>query len=152
MSRVAILGSAAELATGRPYAERSEGEPRWHDRAAEYLVGAVAKPAFDRLRNPARPLAQIVDQAARHEAAMRLAADAELAARARGLRSRLRRDGFAPAVVGESFALIREAATRTLGQRHYDAQLMGGWALLQGKLVEMETGEGKTIAATLPAG
>src|SRR5579863_8457698 len=152
MSRVAILSSAAELATGRPYAERAENEPGWHDRAADYLLGAVAKPALGRLRNPARPLAQIVDQAARHEAAMRVAGDDELAARARGLRSRLRRDGFAVALVGESFALIREAAARTIGQRHYNAQLLGGWALLQGKLVEMETGEGKTIAATLPAG
>ena len=59
--------------------------------------------------------------------------------------------GFAPALVGASFALVREAASRTLGQRHYDPQLMGGWALLQGRLVEMETGEGKTMAATLPA-
>ena len=152
MSRVAILSSAVELATGRPYAERSENEPGWHDRAADYLLGAVAKPALSRLRNPARPLAQIVDHAARHEAALRVVADDELAARARGLRSRLRRGGFAVALVGESFALIREAAARTIGQRHYNAQLMGGWALLQGKLVEMETGEGKTIAATLPAG
>ena len=63
----------------------------------------------------------------------------------------MRREGFAPGLVGESFALVREAASRTLGRRHYDPQLMGGWALLQGRLVEMETGEGKTMAATLPA-
>ena len=56
-----------------------------------------------------------------------------------------------PELVGKCFALVREAAVRAIGQRHYDVQLMAGWALLQGKLVEMETGEGKTIAATLPA-
>ncbi len=75
----------------------------------------------------------------------------DLAMLARSMRVRLRRDGFVAALVGECFALVREAATRTIGQRHYDPQLMGGWALLQGKLIEMETGEGKTIAATLPA-
>lgn len=151
MSRAASLNRAGELATGRPYAERSEREPGWHDRVAEFLLGSAVKPARDLLRNPARALTRIVGLAAAHETAMRAASDAELGARAARMRGRLRRDGFAPALVGESFALVREAATRTLGQRHYDPQLMGGWALLQGKLVEMETGEGKTIAATLPA-
>ncbi|MFZ1908038.1 MAG: prepilin peptidase, partial [Burkholderiales bacterium] len=70
---------------------------------------------------------------------------------AKRLRERLRRDGFAAELVGECFALVREAAARTLGKRHFDPQLMAGWALLQGRLVEMETGEGKTFAATLPA-
>jgi preprotein translocase subunit SecA len=67
------------------------------------------------------------------------------------MRAQLRRNGFVPELVGRCFALVREAAARAIGQRHYDVQLMAGWALLQGKLVEMETGEGKTIAATLPA-
>ena len=51
----------------------------------------------------------------------------------------------------ESFALVREAASRTLGQRHYDTQILGGWVLLNGMLAEMETGEGKTLTATLTA-
>lgn len=50
-----------------------------------------------------------------------------------------------------AFALVREAAKRTLKQRHYDVQLLGGIALHQGKIAEMKTGEGKTLAATLPA-
>src|SRR5215212_1606523 len=50
----------------------------------------------------------------------------------------------------EAFAAVREAAKRTLGQRHYDVQLMGGMALHQGKIAEMRTGEGKTLVATLP--
>jgi len=151
MSRATILTWTGGLASGRPYAERSEHDPGWHDRFAEFLLASAVKPVRDMLRNPARALERIVEHAAPHEAAMRTAADAELNARARGMRGRLRRDGFDPALVGECFALVREAATRTLGQRHYDPQLMGGWALLQGRLVEMETGEGKTIAATLPA-
>ncbi len=51
----------------------------------------------------------------------------------------------------EAFALVREAARRTLGQRHYDVQLIGGMALHEGKIAEMVTGEGKTLVATAPA-
>ena len=51
----------------------------------------------------------------------------------------------------EAFAVVREAAKRTLGQRHYDVQLMGGAALHKGNIAEMKTGEGKTLVSTLPA-
>src|SRR3989344_5315510 len=49
-----------------------------------------------------------------------------------------------------AFALVREAAKRAIGQRHYDVQLLGGIVLHQGKIAEMKTGEGKTLVATLP--
>lgn len=52
--------------------------------------------------------------------------------------------------IAETFALVREAARRTLGERHYDVQLIGGLALGKGKIAEMRTGEGKTLVATLP--
>ena len=51
----------------------------------------------------------------------------------------------------EAYAVVREAAKRTLGQRHYDVQLMGGIALHRGNIAEMKTGEGKTLVSTLPA-
>ncbi len=54
-------------------------------------------------------------------------------------------------ILPEAFALVREAAKRNLGERHYDVQLIGGLALNAGKIVEMKTGEGKTLVATLPA-
>ena len=54
-------------------------------------------------------------------------------------------------VIPESFALVREAANRTLGERHYDVQLAGGIILHEGKIAEMKTGEGKTLVSTLPA-
>jgi preprotein translocase subunit SecA len=150
MSR-AIIGTAGELAPGRPYAERSEREPGFHDRTAEFLLATALRPTRDRLRDPARALQRILKQVERHEPALRRAADGDLATLARGIRARLRRQGFVPELVGECFALVREASSRTIGLRHYDSQLMAGWALLQGKLIEMATGEGKTIAATLPA-
>ena len=54
-------------------------------------------------------------------------------------------------IIPESFALVREAAKRTLGERHYDVQLAGGLILHNGKIAEMKTGEGKTLVSTLPA-
>ena len=53
-------------------------------------------------------------------------------------------------LIPEAFAYVREAARRTLGERHYDVQLMGGIILHQGKIAEMKTGEGKTLVSTLP--
>src|ERR1035437_8104555 len=54
-------------------------------------------------------------------------------------------------ILPEAFAAVREAAKRTLGQRHFDVQLIGGMMLHYGKIAEMKTGEGKTLVATLPA-
>lgn len=54
-------------------------------------------------------------------------------------------------ILPEAFAIVREAAKRTLGQRHFDVQLLGGIALFKGAIAEMKTGEGKTLVATLPA-
>ena len=68
------------------------------------------------------------------------------------LRYQLRRQGLTPALVGQSFALIREIADRRMDMRHHPCQLKGGWILLQGRIAEMQTGEGKTLTATLAAG
>jgi len=77
--------------------------------------------------------------------------DEDLRRRSEPLRQRLRMEGFTIPLVGEAFALIREASSRIMGMRHFDCQLMGGYAILKGLLAEMETGEGKTLVATLPA-
>lgn len=75
----------------------------------------------------------------------------ELRHRAAAVRLALLRDGLLDAHVVTCFALIREVTRRLLGKRHYLVQLMGGYALLQGMLAEMQTGEGKTLTALLPA-
>jgi len=67
------------------------------------------------------------------------------------LRYRLRCDGWHNDLVARTFALVRTVATQTLGMQHFDVQVMGGWVLLQGMVAEMQTGEGKTLTATLPA-
>jgi preprotein translocase subunit SecA len=65
------------------------------------------------------------------------------------LRRRLAEGARLDDVLPEAFATVREAAIRTLGQRHYDVQLIGGIALHRGEIAEMKTGEGKTLVATL---
>ncbi len=77
--------------------------------------------------------------------------DAELKGMTDEFRQRLASGETLDDLLPETFAVVREAARRTLGQRHYDVQLMGGAALHLGNIAEMRTGEGKTLVSTLPA-
>jgi len=152
MSSAAVLElRPGDIAPGRPYVERDEHEPPWHDQLAVGLWYGAVLPlvrATGTRRRRARALVAGVNALATEIAALD---DDQLRTEARALRSVLRRDGFALAPVVRLFAVVREAASRVLGQRHYDTQLMAGWWLLEGSLLEMATGEGKTFAATLPA-
>src|SRR5262249_40241064 len=76
---------------------------------------------------------------------------AESKAQLSAIEERERREEMMLEVLPEVFAMVREAAKRTLGQRHFDVQLIGGMMLHHGKIAEMKTGEGKTLVATLPA-
>jgi preprotein translocase subunit SecA len=77
--------------------------------------------------------------------------DEELKGKTSEFRQRLERGATLDDLLIEAFAVVREVAKRTLGMRHFDVQLMGGIVLHQGKIAEMQTGEGKTLVATLPA-
>ena len=77
--------------------------------------------------------------------------DAELREETDRFRARLADGESLDDLLAEAFAAVREAARRTLGQRHFDVQLMGGAALHLGNIAEMKTGEGKTLVATAPA-
>lgn len=85
------------------------------------------------------------------EPAFQLLSDDELRAKTDEFRSRIDSGVSLENILPEAFAAVREASRRTLGQRHYDVQLLGGIALHEGKIAEMMTGEGKTLVATLPA-
>jgi preprotein translocase subunit SecA len=76
--------------------------------------------------------------------------DAELRAKTDEFKARLKNGSSLDELIPEAFAAVREAAKRTIGQRHFDVQLMGGIVLHEGKIAEMKTGEGKTLVATLP--
>ncbi|MGD9952579.1 MAG: preprotein translocase subunit SecA [Burkholderiales bacterium] len=137
------MAAATSALRGAAYPEREE--PR----------ESRLEKAFNALRyfgGGARRLERIVAATDAAAAELGLTDDCDLEEPARRLRAQLRRDGFArlePAA--RAFALAREAAGRALGMRHFDVQLIGGWAMLNGMLAEMETGEGKTLTATLAA-
>ncbi|HEY4172718.1 MAG TPA: hypothetical protein VGM42_06790, partial [Rhodopila sp.] len=124
-----LLAADDEFATGKPYVERMEPVPGTLDRIAEFLAWATIRPLRGLVRKPSDSLRVIVREAARHEARLRSVTNTELAALAAGMRTRLRHRGFVPELVGECFGLISEAASRTLGMRHYDVQMMAGWGL-----------------------
>ena len=76
--------------------------------------------------------------------------DLALTAKTNEFRERVSRGESLSSILPEAFALVREVARRKLSMRHYDVQLIGGYVLHKGTIAEMKTGEGKTLAATLP--
>jgi preprotein translocase subunit SecA len=84
------------------------------------------------------------------EPSMQQLSDADLQGKSATFRQRIENGESLDALMPEAFAVVREAAVRTLGMRHFDVQLLGGAVLHAGKIAEMKTGEGKTLAATLP--
>jgi preprotein translocase subunit SecA len=91
-----------------------------------------------------------VESINRIEPEMELLDDSELRSEADELRKRAKDGESLDDLLPEAFALVREAGRRTLGQRHFDVQLIGGMVLHSGAIAEMKTGEGKTLTATLP--
>ena len=98
-----------------------------------------------------RDLSKVVDQVNAFEPAISPLSDESLRAKTAEFKSRFASGESLDDLLPEAFAVIREAAKRTLGQRHYDVQIMGGAALHRGNIAEMRTGEGKTLVATLPS-
>ncbi|MDQ3187587.1 MAG: preprotein translocase subunit SecA [Pseudomonadota bacterium] len=92
-----------------------------------------------------------VDRINGFEAAISALSDTDLKAKTGEFRARLGNGESLDDMLPEAFAVVREAAKRTLAMRHFDMQLVGGMVLHAGKIAEMRTGEGKTLAATLPA-
>ena len=98
-----------------------------------------------------RDLSKLVDQVNSFEASITSLSDNELQGKTAQFKARLQDGETLDDLLPEAFAVVREAAKRTLGQRHYDVQIMGGAALHLGNIAEMRTGEGKTLVATLPS-
>ena len=96
-----------------------------------------------------RSLGPLVGRINGHEAAVTALSDQELSGQTAVFRARLAAGETLDDLLPEAFATVREAAKRTLGQRHYDVQLIGGIVLHRGEIAEMRTGEGKTLVATL---
>jgi preprotein translocase subunit SecA len=112
------------------------------------VLSKVFGTANDRTLKRVLPL---VVEVARLEPEYEKLGDRELAALTPVFRQRLERGESLDDLLPEAFAVVREAAKRTLGQRHYDVQVLGGIMLHRGMISEMKTGEGKTLVATLPS-
>ncbi len=98
-----------------------------------------------------RGYTRYVRAAKEFEPALKALTDEQLREKTEEFRARLRDGTALNALLPEAFAVVREAASRTLKMRHFDVQLIGGIALHEGRIAEMRTGEGKTLVATLPA-
>ena len=97
-----------------------------------------------------RRLQPIVNKVNGLETEFEQLSDGELRDKTSEFKARLKTGGSRDELLPEAFTAVREAAKRTIGQRHFDVQLVGGVVLHQGKIAEMKTGEGKTLVATLP--
>lgn len=131
-----------------PYPERADQRPGILTRSLDAAAALVR--SFPRPVSPARQRAFVrrIDRAAD---GLAHASERRFDEAVASLREGLRRSGPCPPLVERGFALIREAARRTLHTPHHDVQLVAGWIMAHDGLAEMETGEGKTLAATLPA-
>ncbi len=101
----------------------------------------------ERELNRLKPLIRAINEL---EPAVAQLSDGQLQAKTGEFRERLAQGETLDDLLTEAFAVVREVARRTLAQRHFDVQLVGGIVLHEGKIAEMKTGEGKTLAATLP--
>ena len=147
MSNAAALlkRRGVDLADGL-YIERADERPP----AFEDFLRAVVS-HFPRLRSYRRRVGKFIAAVNAQEASVRDLSAEELGTALRASSRRMRACGFEDAAVAPAFAAVREASRRILGMRHHDVQLAGGWTILQGMIAEMQTGEGKTLVATLAA-
>jgi preprotein translocase subunit SecA len=143
MSEAALLRPG--IATGS-YPEREDVRESWLDRTTSAALGAL----YQRF-GPNQLDRGFLRQVATASEGFEVLTTHKLSEMATALRRDLHRNGLRPDLVASAFAVIRELSGRTLGMRHFDVQLLGGWAMMRGKVAEMETGEGKTLTATLPA-
>jgi len=115
------------------------------------MIGALARRLFGSANDRyIKSLQPIVDDVNALEAEVAALDDEALRGRTQWLKGRLEQGEELDDILVDAFATVREAAKRTLGQRHFDVQLMGGVVLHRGMIAEMKTGEGKTLVATLP--
>jgi preprotein translocase subunit SecA len=143
MSKLSFKTKAFKVA----YPERIEPAKSWFDRTGSTIAGPILRwRKLHEARN-----GSFVRQVNSYAAWASALSDQQIRQGAFDLGQQMRQNGCIDPLVTKCFALIREVATRTLGQRHFDVQLIGGRVLLNGLIAEMETGEGKTLTATLPA-
>jgi preprotein translocase subunit SecA len=146
-SLAATTGIMRPGLTSGSYPERDDQDSGWIDQSFNSLLGTLSRLSIDRRT----PLHKVVNEINSKGEALTTLDSVQLDNLRIELRRLFRSRGLNPSLCIRAFALIREISTRAIHLRHYDSQLMGGWVMLHGQLAEMETGEGKTLAATLAA-
>jgi len=129
------------------YPQREEPDSDRLERTFARLTGLIRQHAH----TGAGRYGRIIRPMRKHEREFSGLGRTALDERVTDLRHRLSIDGMRDELVSLAFALIGEMSSRTLGMRHFDVQVIGGWVMLKGMVAEMQTGEGKTLTATLPA-
>ena len=152
-ARLRTREASFALAADRAAPERRDGAGGFEEPSMLSItsIGSFASKIFgssnDRLVKGYRPRVAAINAL---EAEVARLSDGELRARTAQFRKQLADGADLDDLLVPAFATVREAAKRTLGQRHFDVQLIGGMVLHEGKIAEMKTGEGKTLVATLP--
>src|SRR3989338_3260897 len=113
-------------------------------------VALIRKLVGSRNERILKGIQPFADQVNALEPQMRSLLDEALSAKTAEFKNRLAQGAMLDDLLVEAFAVVREAARRTINMRHFDCQLIGGIALHRGMIAEMATGEGKTLVATLP--
>jgi preprotein translocase subunit SecA len=144
MSSTAILRPGIALGG---YPQREDLRDGWLDRTAASIAGFVRQRVAGRRAGHQEFIARVNTEAQ----ALRGLSNPQIRESVPELRRRLYSEGLHEELVARAFAIAREASDRLLHMRPFDVQLVGGRVMLEGKIAEMETGEGKTLAATLPA-
>ena len=114
-------------------------------------MGLIEKIFGTHSENELKRIYPIVDHIEALGSEMQVLSDEELRGKTQEFKKRLSEGETLDDILPEAYAVVREAATRVLGMRHYRVQLIGGIILHQGRIAEMKTGEGKTLVSTLPA-
>jgi preprotein translocase subunit SecA len=115
------------------------------------ILNALTKVFGSKNERDLKRIQPLVERINSHETEVQAMSDDQLRARTPKFKERIDQGESLDDLLPEAFATVREASLRTLKMRHFDVQLIGGIVLHEGKIAEMKTGEGKTLAATLPA-
>ena len=134
------------IALGR-YPERQDDRPGWLERRSAAIASAFVR----RRQARSETMKSVCAAIHRHGAEFDSMGDDALDDALAKVRAALLSREHDEALIARTFALIREKSGRTIGMRHFDCQLFGGWTIFHGMLAEMHTGEGKTLTASLPA-
>lgn len=141
-----------QLSSSSAYLERQDEVPTWLDRLANALLAHAWRPFIDVVWPQARRLSRLAQLVMDHGQVWHAVTDETLHEQVKWLQRRSRREEPSENLNMQSLALVCEVAYRTLGLRPHAVQVMGAWSLLNGRLAEMATGEGKTLTAALAVG